>query len=53
LETYVVRIYQREKNKPRSIIGIIEEVAVKNKRPFTTYDELWSILKSNKNNSLK
>jgi PilZ domain len=50
LETYVVRIYRHEKNKPRSIIGIVEEVGSKGKKAFTTYDELWSILKTVKRN---
>ncbi len=53
LETYVVRIFRKEKNKPRSILGVAEKVGVKGKKIFITYDELWSILKSGKNGQKK
>jgi PilZ domain len=50
LETYVVRIYRYEKKRPRSIVGIVEEVGGGKKREaFTSYDELWSVLKSTRN----
>jgi len=41
---YVVRIYRFKENNPRSLVGVVEEVGVKGKKAFTTYDELWEIL---------
>jgi len=45
---YIIRIYRFEKDKPRSIVGLIEEVGKKGKKAFNTYDELWEILNSPK-----
>jgi hypothetical protein len=44
LETYILRIYRREKGIPHRIIGIIEESGVEGKKAFTCLDELWGIL---------
>lgn len=44
---YIVRIYRCDKKKPRSIIGIVEEVGVAGKQAFTNIDELWKILNPN------
>jgi len=41
---YIVRIYRHEKDRPRSIVGIVEEVGAEGKRAFTNLDELWEIL---------
>lgn len=43
---YIIRIYRSKKDKPRSLIGLVEEVGKKGKRAFNTYDELWEILNS-------
>jgi hypothetical protein len=43
---YVVRIYRSEKDNPRLLVGIVEEVGVDGKRAFQTYDDLWEILNS-------
>jgi hypothetical protein len=45
---YVVRIYRFKKNNPCTLIGVVEEVGVREKRAFTNYDELWDILLSSK-----
>ena len=45
---YVVRVYRFEKDNPRTLIGVVEEVGVKGKKAFTNYDELWDILLSSK-----
>jgi hypothetical protein len=45
---YVVRIYRFDKNNPRNLVGVVEEVGVKGKKAFTNYDELWEILISSK-----
>ena len=43
---YIVRIYRWGKNKPGSLVGVVEEVGVKGKNGFTNYNELWEILNS-------
>ncbi len=46
---YVVRIYRQEKNSPRELVGIVEDIAKRDKRTaFTSIEELWSILKQRK-----
>ena len=42
--SYIVRIYRFQKNKPRALLGIVEEVGKKGKKAFTHYDDLWEIL---------
>jgi len=46
LATYIVRLYRFQKNQPRSLMGVVEEVGAKGKKAFTNYDELWGILNS-------
>ena len=46
--SYIVRIYRFQKNKPRALLGVVEEVGKKGKKAFTHYDELWEILNSAK-----
>jgi len=46
---YVVRIYRFKKDNPRHLVGVVEEVGIKEKKAFTNYDELWDILISSKN----
>jgi len=41
---YIIRIYRFEKDKPQSLVGLVEEVGIKGKKAFNTYDELWDIL---------
>ena len=45
---FIVRIYRFEKDNPKSLVGVVEEVGVKGKKAFTNYDELWEILNSPK-----
>ncbi len=42
--SYVVHIYRVSKQHPRAILGVVEEVGVRGRKAFTTYDELWEIL---------
>jgi hypothetical protein len=41
---YIVRIYRFEKDRPQSLIGLVETVGTRGKRAFNSYDELWEIL---------
>ena len=46
--SYIVRIYRFNKNKPGSLVGVVEEAGTKLKKAFTNYDELWDIIISSK-----
>jgi len=48
---YIVRIYRFEKNKPRNLVGLVEEVGKKGKKGFHNYNELWEILNFTKKES--
>jgi hypothetical protein len=41
---YIVRIYRSEKDNPRKLVGLVEEVGKDGRRGFTNLDELWGIL---------
>jgi hypothetical protein len=41
---YVIRIYRFEKDRPRSLGGVVVEAGKNGKRAFQSYDELWEIL---------
>ena len=49
MDNYIVRIYRREKDDPRLLVGLVEEVGTSGKRAFNTFDDLWEILNSVKN----
>jgi len=44
MESYLVRIYRREENNPRLLVGVVEEPGVKAKKAFQNLYELWDIL---------
>jgi hypothetical protein len=44
MKKYIITIYRVEKDKPRSIVGVVEEVGMNGKKAFNTYDELWEVL---------
>ena len=44
VDNYIVRIYRREKDNPRVLVGLVEEVGKKGKRAFNGLDDLWEIL---------
>ena len=48
MKDYVLRIYRRDRNNPRMLVGVVEEVGVEENRVFSNLDELWSILNSSK-----
>jgi hypothetical protein len=48
IATYIVRLYRFKKNRPRSLMGVVEEVGVKGRKAFSHYDELWDILNASK-----
>jgi len=44
IATYIVRIYRFKKNRPRSLMGVVEEVGIKGRKALRHCDELWEIL---------
>ena len=44
--SYMVRIYRRDGNNPRLLVGVVEEVGTEGKKAFSNLYELWSILNS-------
>jgi len=44
LETYIFRIYRRDRNISDSLVGLVEEVGVEGKKPFRNPGQLWDIL---------
>lgn len=44
MNSYMVRIYRKADNNPRMLVGVVEEVGVKEKKAFHTLYELWDIL---------
>jgi hypothetical protein len=48
MDSYVIRIYRRDENDPRILVGVVEEVGVEGNRAFGNLDELWFILNSSR-----
>jgi hypothetical protein len=44
MTSYLVRIYRKEENNPRLLVGVVEEPGVKEKKAFSNLYELWDIL---------
>jgi len=44
--SYLVRIYRRDENNPRLLVGVVEEVGAEGKKAFSNLYELWDILSS-------
>ena len=47
---YILRIYRLSRKKPHSLVGLVEQVGVKEKKAFTSVQELWEILSHPKAN---
>jgi hypothetical protein len=46
MDSYIVRIYRRAWRDRSTVVGIVEQVGVAERRAFTDRDELWRILTS-------
>lgn len=44
MDSYIIRIYHRDKKDPGKVVGVVEEVEGKRKKGFTTPEGLWRIL---------
>ncbi len=52
LNNYILRIYRLDRKDPKQLVGLIEEVGGKGKKPFTNLHELWEILSHPKSTSV-
>lgn len=48
MESYIVRIYRRERESTERLLGLVEVPGRKEKLAFTDYDGLWEILRSSR-----
>ena len=46
--SYIIRIYRFEKDRPKSLVGVVLEAGKKGKKAFQSCDELWEILNSDR-----
>ncbi len=53
MDNYIVRIYRREKDDPRLLVGLVEEVGVSGRKAFNSLDDLWEILNRQENEKAK
>jgi len=44
--SYIIRIYRFERDRPKSLVGVVLEAGKKGKKAFQSCDELWEILNS-------
>ena len=44
MDSYLVRIYPREEDNPRLLVGVVEEPGGNGKKAFSNLYELWDIL---------
>ena len=44
MDSYLVRIYRREEDNPRLLVGVVEEPGGNGKKAFSNLYELWDIL---------
>ena len=44
VDSYIVRVYRRDRTRQKGLVGIVEKVGAAEKRVFSDRDELWRIL---------
>ena len=44
MNNYILRVYRLNRKEPNNLVGLLEEVGVKEKRAFTNLQEIWDIL---------
>lgn len=52
-QNYILRIYRLSQKKPHRLVGLLEEVGVKEKKGFTGIQDLWEILSHPKGDLIK
>ena len=51
--SYLVRIYRRDGNNPRLLVGVVEEVGTEGKKAFSNLYDLWDILNSTRRSAAR
>lgn len=44
MDTYIIRVYRRNPEELRELVGMVEIVEKQQKQPFRSYEELWGIM---------
>jgi hypothetical protein len=44
MDSYLIRIYRRDKENPEAIVGIIEEIGAEKKQSFKNLSEMTTII---------
>jgi hypothetical protein len=44
MDSYIIRIYRRNVDKPETILGVLETASDGTQRPSHSRDELWNLL---------
>jgi hypothetical protein len=44
MDSYIIRIYRRDVDKPETMLGVLETVGDGAQRSFHSHDELWNLL---------
>ncbi|MBW1858014.1 MAG: hypothetical protein JRI42_07070 [Deltaproteobacteria bacterium] len=53
MDSYLIRIYRRDKENPEAIVGIIEEIGADRKEPFKNISELCDIIVQQRGNKAR
>ena len=52
MESYIVRIYRRDRNSAHNLVGLVELVEVEKEKAFRNFDELRAILEGKQMHSV-
>jgi len=52
MESYIIRIYHRDRKDPKKVAGVVEEIGKEGKRGFLGPESLWRILTAPSRESL-
>jgi hypothetical protein len=53
LDNYIIRIYRRDQSDPRLMVGVVEVIGSRERKGFTTFEELREILASTTDRSIR
>ncbi len=53
MESYIVRVYRRDEEDFKKLVGLVEIVGLEETKAFKSFEELWEILASLKKTKSK
>ncbi len=53
MDSYIIRIYRRDIDKPEAVLGVLEKTRDGTQQPFHSRDELWNLLAEDPNRDKK